>query len=114
LLVEVERRARPLVLGSTVLFVLTGTYLLVIDPQYTGLGDFFANTWSTLMAVKHLVVIALVALAIALDVWIRRLSTTTDESTRATTVRRVRWGAELVTGLGALMVFLTAAAQLAG
>ena len=53
------------------LLVLTGTYLLVVNQHYGGLGNFFATTWSTLMLVKHAVVIIFVALGVAVD-WFAR------------------------------------------
>lgn len=111
-LVEIERRALPLVLLSIVLFVATGTYLLLIDPHYAGLGHFFANAWSTLMFVKHAVVIVLVGLGIATDMLIRRAGGARDEATRASDLRIVRSCAEGATGVGAVLVLLTVAAQL--
>jgi uncharacterized membrane protein len=63
MLVAIERRALPLVLISVVLFIATGTWLLVVNDRYAGLGDVFANTWATLMLLKHLAVILLVASA---------------------------------------------------
>ena len=110
-LAAIERRALPLVLLSVVLFVLTGTYLLVVNSQYGGLGTFFATTWSTLMLVKHAVVIAFVALGVAVDWFARDLVYAPDESTRVSTVRRVRLCAEAATGLGAFIILLTVAAQ---
>jgi uncharacterized membrane protein len=112
-LMALERRAVPLILLSAVLFVGTGTYLLFIDPRYGGLGSFTANTWSTLMLIKHLVVAALVVLAVVVDVLIRDLAWVTDETDRVSSLRRLRWALDGTTGLGALIVLLTAAAQVA-
>ena len=72
-LVAIERRALPLVVLSVVLFTATGAYLLVIDPHYAGLGDFFASTWTMLMLVKHVLVVGLVVLGVDVDRLIRRL-----------------------------------------
>jgi uncharacterized membrane protein len=110
-LAEVERRAVPLVLLSMVLFTASGTWLLVVDPAYAGLGAFFASTWTTLMLVKHVLVIAFVAIAIAIDRLIRRAVSAATEEERRTAVGRVRLAAEAVTALGALIALLTAAAQ---
>jgi uncharacterized membrane protein len=111
-LVTIERIALPLILLSTALFVITGTYLLFDDPRYAGLGNFFANTWTALMLVKHLIVVVLIALGVAVDLLIRRAGRALDEVTRTAALRAVRWSAEGATGLGALIVLLTAAAQL--
>jgi uncharacterized membrane protein len=107
----VERRAVPLVLLSTVLFTATGTWLLVTDPAYTGLGAFFASTWTTLMLVKHGLVVAFVIVAIGVDRLIRRAAEASTDDERRTAVSRIRLGAEAATALGAVIVLLTAAAQ---
>ena len=111
-IVAIERRALPLVLIATVLFVVTGSYLLAIDARYGGLGNFFANTWTTLMAVKHVVVVGLVVLAVLMDREIRQAGAATDDGARVARLRRSRLLAEGVTGLGAVIVLLTAVAQL--
>jgi uncharacterized membrane protein len=112
-LASIERRAIPLVAVSGVLFVASGTYLLASSPEYAGLGSFFATTWTTLMLVKHVFVVAFVAAAVVVDASVRRLGTSTNADERRAVARRVRIGAEAATGLGALIALLTAAAQLA-
>ena len=112
-LVAVERRALPLVVLSIVLFLATGTYLLFVDPDYAGLGNFFASTWTTLMLVKHLLVIVLIALGVLVDRFIRRVAAATTDTARGSALRRLELSAEGATGLGALVILLTAAAQLA-
>jgi uncharacterized membrane protein len=112
-LVAVERRAIPLVVLSAALFTATGAYLLVIDPHYAGLGNFFESSWTTLMLVKHVLVFGFVALAVLVDRLIRRVSDATNDLARASALLRLRLSAEGATGLGALIVLLTAAAQVA-
>jgi len=112
-LLAIERRALPLVGLSLVLFAVTGTYLLVIDPHYAGLGNVFASTWTTLMVVKHVLVVGLVVLGVAVDRLVRRVGEATSEDARESAFRRLALSAEGATGLGALVVLLTAAAQVA-
>src|SRR5262245_32689576 len=81
-LAEIERQALPIVLLAMVLFTATGTYLLIANPRYEGLGTFFDSTWSTLMVVKHALVIGFVALAIAMDRSIRRAAADEDGQVR--------------------------------
>lgn len=111
-LVALEKRALPLVLLSVVLFVVTGSYLLITSSKYAGLGDFLANTWTSLMLLKHLVVAGLIALAIGVDLLIRRADEATDDATGTAALHRLRLTAEAATVLGAVVVLLTAAAQL--
>ena len=112
-LVAIERRALPLVLLSVVLLLVTGTYLMFVDPQYGGLGNFFATTWATLLLIKHVVVIAMIGLGVLVDFFVRELGDVADESARRSSMRLARYCAEGATGLGALAILLTAAAQLA-
>jgi uncharacterized membrane protein len=109
-LVAIERRALALVAVSLVWFVVTGTYLLVSNPHHAGLGDFFASTCTTLMVVKHVLVIRLVVLGAYVDRHIRHLGEATSESARESAHRRLGLSAERATGPGALIVLLTAAA----
>jgi uncharacterized membrane protein len=112
-LVAIERRALPLVVVSLVLFSVTGSYLLVADPQYAGLGDVFASAWTVLMLVKHVLVVGLVVLGVAADRVVRRIGDATTDAARASGIRRLTLTAEGATVLGALIVLLTAAAQAA-
>jgi uncharacterized membrane protein len=113
-LMAIERRALPLVAVSLVLFTATGTYLLVVDPDYAGPGNVFASTWTTLMLVKHVLVVGLVALGVATHRLVRRVGEAASESARDGALRQVRLSAEAATGIGALIALLTAAAQAAG
>lgn len=102
LLVAIEKRALPFILLTVAIFVITGTYLLLVDDRYAGLGNFFASGWTVLMLVKHVVIVGLVAAAVWYDYLVRRLAD----------IRRARIAAEIATGLGAVVALLTVAAQL--
>jgi uncharacterized membrane protein len=112
-LIAIERRALPLIALSIVLFTATGAYLLVVDSHYAGLGNVFASTWTTLMLVKHVLVVGLVVVGAYLDLLIRRAGEATSDDVRESALRRVGLGAEGATALGALIVLLTVAAQAA-
>jgi uncharacterized membrane protein len=107
----VERRALPTVLLAIVLFVVTGVYLLATDDQYTGVGD-FSSTWSTMMLVKHLVVVGMIALGVVVDRLARAVGDTSDEGLpQALDVLALAAEATMV--LGVIVLLLTAVAQLA-
>lgn len=112
LLASIERRALPFVLIGVVVFIVTGSYLLVVDSRYAGLGNFFASQWTVLMLVKHVVIAALVVVAIWYDSIVRHLVGEHNGSTQARGIRKARLAAEAATGLGALVALLTVAAQL--
>ena len=112
-LVAIERRALPLIVVSLVLFTVTGSYLLVADPQYQGLGNVLASAWTVLMLVKHVLVVGLVVLGVAVDRIARRVGGAASDAARASGIHRLGLAAEGATILGALFVLLTAAAQVA-
>jgi uncharacterized membrane protein len=111
-LAAIERKALPFVLLAMVIFIVTGTYLLVINPAYRGLGS-FSTTWATLMLIKHLLVIGLVGLGVLIDYLIRGLADLVDDNDRAADLRWIRLAADGATALGALIALTTVAAQLA-
>jgi uncharacterized membrane protein len=108
---EIERRALPLVLLSIVLFTLTGTWMLLVDPSYAGLGNVGASTWTALMFAKHVVVAAMVVAGVAVHRLIDGLSEAPDDAARASLFGRLRLTTELATGLGAVIALLTVLAQ---
>jgi uncharacterized membrane protein len=111
-LASIERKALPFVLLAVAIFVVTGTYLLVSNPAYRGLGS-FTTTWATLMLIKHLLVIGLVGLGVLIDYLIRGAAEAQTDADRAADLRWLRLGADGATALGALIALTTAAAQLA-
>jgi uncharacterized membrane protein len=112
-LLAIEHRALPLIVLSLVLFTVTGTYLLAVDPHYQGLGNIFASTWTRLIMVKHILVVGLVVLAGLVDWLIRRLQDPVEAPDREPTLGLVALLADGATGLGALIALLTVAAQAA-
>jgi uncharacterized membrane protein len=110
-LVAIERRALPFIGLTLVLFLATGTYLLLIDPQYAGLGNVFASTWTRLMLVKHTLVAGMVVLAVLVDWLVRQLRERDGDDLRTSDLRFVALAADGVTGVGALIALVTVAAQ---
>ena len=60
----VSSQIRPYFGGALLVFIVTGTYLMLINENYLGLGHFFGNPWSALIVVKHVIVVAFVFLGI--------------------------------------------------
>lgn len=107
LLEQVSARLRPFFGGSLLAFMVTGTYLMLINRNYQGLGNFFANPWSVLIVIKHVLVLVFLVLAISSErVFLRQIS---DQKPEA--LERFRWAANINTGLGLVIALLTAVAQ---
>ena len=114
-----ERRALPWIIGSIVLFIVTGVVLMLTSPSYDGLGNLAASTWAILIVVKHVVVVAMVALGLVVDrVLVPRVAGTwwtpaVVPSTDARDLRPIARASGVMGVLGAVVLLLTAAAQLA-
>jgi hypothetical protein len=108
----VERRALPLILGSIGVFLVTGMYMLFTDDRFLGLGHFFASTWSTLIVIKHVLVIALIGIGVYIDLLVvPDIATPVDEVAQTAAVRRLARCAAAIATLGAVVLLLTAVAQ---
>ena len=106
----IERRALPILVAGIVLFIVTGVYLLVRDGRYAGVGS-FASTWSTLMLIKHLVVVVMVVLGVGVDRLAAGFAATSDAG-RGRTFEILALAMDGMAALGILVLLLTAAAQL--
>lgn len=58
ILSEISNRSRGWLYAALIIFILTGIYLMLTDPNYLGLGN-FGNTWGKLMLVKHIIVVGM-------------------------------------------------------
>lgn len=107
LLEEVSARLRPYFGGSLLIFLVTGTYLMLINDDYMGLGNFLANAWSVLIVIKHIFLLAFFALAI----YSERGVVGKISDTQPQMMDRFRWMLGINTFLGMLILLLTAIAQ---
>ena len=64
LLEQISARLRPLFGGSLLIFLITGTHLMLVNKNYLGLGNFFGNPWSALIVIKHVLVLPFLVLAV--------------------------------------------------
>jgi uncharacterized membrane protein len=107
LLEQVSARLRPFFGSSLFIFLVTGTHLMLINEDYLGLGNFFGNLWSILIVIKHVLVLAFLALAVFSErAFLRQIS---DEKPDA--VKQFRWALNINTILGAVIILLTSIAQ---
>ncbi len=107
LLEGVSARLRPFFGGSLLIFLVTGTHLMLINENYLGLGNFFGNPWSVLIVIKHVLVLAFLALAIFSERAFRgQISDKKPE-----TLRQFRWALNSNAVLGVVILLLTSIAQ---
>ncbi len=109
LLERVSSRLRPYFGGSLLIFMITGTHLMMINESYLGLGNFFGNLWSILIVIKHVLVLAFLVLAIYSErVFLTQIS---DEKPEA--LKKFRLSSRITLILGLLIILLTSIAQAA-
>ncbi len=107
LLEKISARLRPFFGGSLLIFLITGTHLMLINKNYLGLGQFFGNPWSILIVIKHVLVLAFLALAVFSErAFLGQIS---DQNPRA--LKQFRWALNINTVLGAVILLLTSIAQ---
>jgi len=107
LLEQVSARLRPFFGGSLLIFLVTGTHLMLINENYLGLGNFFGNPWSVLIVIKHVLVLAFLALAVFSErAFLGQIS---DEKPKA--LKQFRWALNINTVLGVVIILLTSIAQ---
>jgi uncharacterized membrane protein len=104
---QVSARLRPFFGGSLLIFLVTGTHLMLINENYLGLGNFFANPWSVLIVIKHVLVLAFLALAVFSErAFLGQIG---DEKPEA--LKQFRWALNINTVLGVVILLLTSIAQ---
>jgi uncharacterized membrane protein len=107
LLEQVSARLKPFFGGALLIFLITGTHLMLINENYLGLGNFFGNPWSVLIVIKHVLVLAFLALAVYSErAFLGQIS---DQKPEA--LKKFRWAVNIDTVLGALIILLTSIAQ---
>jgi putative copper export protein len=107
LLEQISARLRPFFGGSLLIFLVTGTHLMLINENYLGLGNFFGNPWSILIVIKHVLVLVFLGLAVFSErAFLGQIS---DEKPEA--LKQFRWSLNINTLLGLIILLLTSIAQ---
>lgn len=107
---QISKRSRPWMYASLVIFMVTGIYLMFADPNYVGVGD-FGNFWSVMMLVKHLLIVAMIALGFWYNAFLRVGPMMASSNSAELGIRRFRMYSRLMAISGVLVLLLTALAQ---
>lgn len=107
LLEQISARLRPFFGGSLLIFLITGTHLMLINRNYLGLGNFFGNPWSALIVIKHVLVLPFLVLAVFSErAFLGQIS---DQKPEA--LKQFRRALNINLILGVIILLLTAIAQ---
>jgi uncharacterized membrane protein len=104
---QVSARLRPFFGGSLLVFLATGTHLMLINDSYRGLGNIFANPWSILIVVKHALVLAFLVVAVSSE----RILLPQISAEKPQVLKRFQWAQNMNVVLGTVIVLMTAVAQ---
>lgn len=107
---EISKRSRLWMYASLLVFAITGTHLMLIDPGYLGFMD-FGNFWGIVMLVKHILVFAMIALGFWFNA-ILRVGPMMSSNNPEQAIARYRNYVNLMAVCGVLVLLLTALAQM--
>lgn len=110
ILSEISKRSRPWMYTSLLIFMVTGIYLMLVDINYLGVGN-FGNGWGVLMLVKHILVVGMIALGFWFNAILRVGPMMGSNSNGELGTRRFRLYSNLMAISGILILLLTALAQ---
>ncbi|MBN1452300.1 MAG: hypothetical protein JW963_14895 [Anaerolineales bacterium] len=110
ILSEISKRSRIWIYASLAIFILTGIYLMFVDPSYLGIGN-FNNLWSVMMLVKHILILGMVGMGFWYNGLMRVGPLMSSNSGAAQAISRFRQYSNLMATIGVLVLLLTAVSQ---
>jgi uncharacterized membrane protein len=105
----VSQRSRPWLYASLIIFMVTGIYLMIVDPNYMGIGN-FRNFWALMMLVKHILIAAMIAMGFWFNA-IMRVGPMMSSNNPEQAIVRFRKYVNAMAVCGLLVLLLTALAQ---
>lgn len=110
---EMDLAARPWLIGAFLVFGITGTVLMFVNPAYTGWVGLVGNPWAVLLLAKHALVALVIVAAIVLEVSTFPAAVDVDstEDERVRALARLLLALRAMAAAGVLVLLLTAAAQ---
>ena len=107
---EMSHRSRRWLYGSILVFAITGVHLMLIDPNYMGIGN-FSNPWALLMLIKHLVIVVMIGLGFWFNMLQRVGPAMRSNSGAAQGVAKFRQYSNAMAVCGVIVLALTALSQ---
>jgi len=106
---EISKRSRPWMYASLLVFIITGTYLMLIDSGYLGFMD-FGNLWGVVMMLKHLLVFVMIGMGFWFNA-IMHVGPMMSSNNPEQAIVRFRKYVNAMAICGVLVLLLTALAQ---
>jgi uncharacterized membrane protein len=108
---QISKRSRPWMYISLVIFMVTGIYLMFVNPDYLGVGH-FGNLWSVMMLVKHLLIVGMIGLGFWYNAFLRVGPMMASRNNADLGTRRFRLYSNLMAIAGIWVLLFTAIAQM--
>jgi len=106
---EISKRSRPWLYASLIIFMVTGIYLMLVDPSYLGIGN-FSNIWAVMMLVKHILIVVMIGMGFWNNA-ILRVGPLMSSNDPEQAIARFRKYINAMAACGVLVLLLTAIAQ---
>jgi len=110
ILSEISKRSRLWMYASLAIFIITGIYLMFVDPSYLGIGN-FNNMWSIMMLVKHILILGMLGMGFWYNGLMRVGPMLSSNNGSAQAFARFRQYSNLMAITGVLVLLLTAISQ---
>lgn len=107
---EMSHRSRRWLYISILIFIVTGVHLMLVNPNYLGIGN-FSNPWAMLMLIKHILVVVMIGLGFWFNAIQRVGPAMRSNSGAAQGVAKFRQYSNAMAVCGVLVLALTALSQ---
>lgn len=108
---EISKRSRYWLYTALLVFIVTGTYLMLIDTGYLGFMN-FDNFWGVVMLMKHIFIVAMIAMGFWYNA-ILHVGPMMSSNHPEQAIVRFRNYVNAMAVCGVLVLLLTALAQVA-
>ena len=106
----ISKQSRLWLYASLLVFIVTGTYIMIVDPNYLGFAN-FGNFWGIVMLVKHILVLGMLGMGFWFNAILRVGPMMSSNNNAKQAIARFRWYVNAMAISGVLVVLLTALAQ---
>jgi len=110
ILSQISKQSRSWMYASLLIFMVTGIHLMLVDPNYLGIGN-FGNLWSILMLVKHILILGMITAGFWFNVILRVGPMLSSKTGSAQAMDRFQLYNSGMAITGALVLLLTALSQ---
>jgi uncharacterized membrane protein len=110
ILSEISKRSRVWLYTTLLIFLITGTYLTIVDQNYLGIGN-FGNLWAILMLVKHILILGMIGMGFWYNGLMRVGPLLSSNTGASQALIRFRQYSYLMAITGALVLLLTTISQ---